>query len=160
MTNSTTDHVANEPVGDVGWEHDYDAINSAIKLLNINYPVYIERDPIAFRGQYCGMLEDAEHGLMHTLIVRQDLSPREASLVIWHELAHAAQCERTGGNHAYHAAYRAQIDDAGLDYDRFGSQNYLIENEDRIMSIPFEREAEATQRENGATLLARRVTHE
>jgi hypothetical protein len=142
------------------WEHDYEAINDAIKKLCIAYPVHIQRNdmPPPWEGHYGGAIADAEHGVVHEILVAARLLAHEASGTIWHELAHAAQCERFGGTAAYEAAYAAEVARHGLDYKRFNEPAYCNEHSARINALPLEQEANDTVTENADTLLARPVT--
>jgi hypothetical protein len=66
------------------------------------------------------------------------LDADKASRVIWHELCHAAQCERdAGGNFGrFFIKYRAQLEAAGID-----PEVHAIALDTRYRDIPYEREA-------------------
>ena len=75
-----------------GWVIDRNAIQAAILLLGIEYPVRIRY----MRGRYrYGTHYARKHpDLHHRITMNQDLPVDQANHTLWHELTHAMQSER------------------------------------------------------------------
>lgn len=115
------------------WDIDWDAIDRAKEELGLSFRINIL--PRAMRYSY-GRYRGLEMGLMHTITVATDLGRRKTSMVLWHELTHAAQRERHG--YAFHDMYDQQLIDKGLDPNEI-EHGKIIPSEYR--EIAFEKEA-------------------
>jgi hypothetical protein len=86
------------------------AIAQAGELLGLEHPVRVFVRAYAWgEGRYIAF-KDGEHRIG----VAADLPPRNASQVLWHELTHAQQVERLGGETAFDRLWCQQMRDMGL----------------------------------------------
>jgi hypothetical protein len=86
-------------------------VDGARELLGIVAPVEIRLTRYAY--DTCGRLIGFRNGVW---IIGLDtyLSPRQASLTLWHELVHVAQAERAGGLGQFHGLARSEAQAARL----------------------------------------------
>jgi hypothetical protein len=89
---------------------DIDAVAEAEALLGLRSPVrvFIRRYEW-LDGRYIALRDGVHHvGVAH------DLSARAASKTVWHELTHALQAERLGGERAFRQQWWAEMRAAGV----------------------------------------------
>lgn len=89
-----------------------DEIDRARRMLGIKSPVMVT--PTSYprsrlKGRYVTMRNGA-----HRISISRDLSPRQASATIWHELAHALQAEQLGGSKELYRRWWKEAAAAGI----------------------------------------------
>jgi hypothetical protein len=125
-------------------------VDAARELFGIVAPVEIRLTRYSY--DTCGRLIGFRNGVW---IIGLDtyLSPRQASLTLWHELAHVAQAERVGGIEQFHELVLSEAEAARL-IGR-SARRFLWSRAYRRM--PHEREAERRgRRGHRESRLARR----
>lgn len=86
------------------WRVDAPALRTACAVLDINWPVRVTRTTsLDKRGQHAFKYRSLWPTARHYITVDKRLSPEEATYVLWHELAHAAQAERCAEQYALEA---------------------------------------------------------
>lgn len=117
---------------------DHDAVERAANELGLQSDVRVLVRHYKYgSGRYIGSRDGVHHIGLHA-----DLSPGEASMVIWHELTHALQAERLGGYDGFVARWSAEMKAAGLSaqqaaraegrlYNRTALEREAIRNETR-----------------------------
>jgi hypothetical protein len=92
------------------------ALEQAREYLGLQLPVCILWKPLEYGdtvtyGTYVGIRKEAH--LIH-LNNNRRISRSRLNATVWHELTHAKQCERVGGNTPFTRLYRQQLWDAGV----------------------------------------------
>lgn len=119
----------------------------AIVLLGICLDVEVLfKEPLKGRaGEYVGISDDKPTHLVH---IHPDLDASTANRILWHEMAHAMQVERSGGLDTFNEAYERSMESAGIvDPDLHASIGEVdISADEEVMlvyrSTPFEFEAD------------------
>jgi hypothetical protein len=129
-----------------GFRIDHDAVDRGRLMLGIQKPVavritYYDRSQID--GRYI-----CERDGVHRIGVDGAQSPKAASKVLWHELAHVLQAERLGGHDAFDRLWRAEMKAA----DVSAAEWTRGKRGRRYRRTPLEAEAEAVAREHAPRL--------
>ena len=101
-----------------GWRFDVRAIEEAIDLLEIRRPVQVKLT--GGRYQVGGHYGRGDH---HGVTVSTFLGLPQASETLWHELVHAAQCERFENDARFRRAYRLE----GKTGERYRTNGFEVE---------------------------------
>ena len=130
------------------FEVDQDAVAQAARMLGLRHPVrvFVRRYEWGL-GRYIALI-DGEHRIG----VAADLSPGMASRVLWHEMTHARQIERLGGQRKFDAVWREQMRGLGMTPMQAARATGR-----RYRRAPLEREAEQYERNHRKLALARSV---
>lgn len=88
------------------WQVDQRALESAMKKLGVTWKVRITRTSSRSKlGAHRLRYREPAHRPQHSITVDKLVSPTEATRILWHELAHAAQAERAAVQFARECGY-------------------------------------------------------
>jgi len=90
----------------------------------------------------------------HRLSVCGHATPREASSILWHELAHAVQVERLGGHRLFEQLWARELREAGISWRQLRESAYSVR---AYRSMPLEREADRVAAACGRVRLVGRL---
>lgn len=159
------------------WSVIPENIEKAIKRIGIKRPILIiSRNMEKHLGGYVGYKKRGEKviGVVyrhpgqtghtrkspHVIVLRSNLRSDYTSRVLYHELVHAAQCERFGGEKKFTTRYDQQLADVGISQSQInaGLTAYMLDN--YYHWLPLEREAmRAEQRHERLPLCVNRNRH-
>lgn len=124
------------PKTTIKWETRLDAIKTAKRILGLEWEVQVritDFHPILGTNGANGVYYVGDDSEVHDIRLIECMHPIDASLVLWHELRHAAQAELIGSRMEFYARYLAER-------KRFGNSTWQ-----QYVSNPFEAEAYATE---------------
>jgi hypothetical protein len=129
---------------------DQAAVRRACRFLGLKRGVKVTRHYYEnYDGRYIGVRSG-----LHRIGIASDLSPREASMTLWHELMHAKQAECLGGHPQFERQWWGEMRAAGLSRVEAARADGA-----RYSRTPMEREARSAEKNHVLLPLARRIRH-
>ncbi|MEA2493269.1 MAG: hypothetical protein QOJ29_1180 [Thermoleophilaceae bacterium] len=126
----------------------HDSVQQAAHMLGLTHRVRVYVRRYEWLGGRYIALVDGEHRIG----VASDLSAREASRALWHELTHARQVEQLGGAEEFSTRWWREMSELGLT-----RVEAALADSRRYRSAPLEAEAKVGERNHRRLSLARPV---
>lgn len=92
-----------KPAKGGGWTLSRRKLIAAAKELGLSYPVVVKQT--SREGEQRGAYR-LKPGPLHSITVKSYLTPKQATMTLWHELAHARQAELSGTASGWRATLR------------------------------------------------------